>query len=130
MSILSYTRNKNKGLVLHEWDYEIKDNKINYMSDLDKITLDAKTKHVEKVWLRANQKNPTIGNLTVVNYFFNNYTVNRNTHPYHKSEKADSLNNHQPHIHIAAIHHSCHQVAIVLSAYFHLLRIPNTVHYP
>lgn len=76
MSILSYTRNKNKGLVLHEWDYEIKDSKINYMSDLDKITLDAKTKHVEKVWLRANQKNPTIGNLTVVNYFFNNYAIN------------------------------------------------------
>ena len=69
MTILNYVRNKNKGLVLHEWDYELKDNKINYISDLDKIILDAKAKNVEKIWLKANQKNQTIGNLTIVHHF-------------------------------------------------------------
>jgi hypothetical protein len=48
MTILNYVRNKNKGLVLHEWDYELKDNKINYISDLDKIILDAKAKTLKK----------------------------------------------------------------------------------
>ena len=76
MTILNYVRNKNKGLVLHEWDYELKDNKINYISDLDKIILDAKAKNVEKIWLKANQKNQTIGNLTIVHHFFNNYAMN------------------------------------------------------
>lgn len=78
MSILSYTRNRNKGLVLHEWDYELKDNKINYVSDLDKIALDAKTKNVQKIWLRANQPTQQVGNLTVVNHFFSNYAMNEN----------------------------------------------------
>lgn len=76
MTILNYVRNKNKGLVLHEWDYELKDNKINYISDLDKIILDTKAKNVEKIWLKANQKNQTIGNLTIVHHFFNNYAMN------------------------------------------------------
>ena len=57
MTILTYVRNKNKGLVLHEWDYELKDAKINYINDIDKIKLDAKAKNVEKkIWLKANQK--------------------------------------------------------------------------
>lgn len=76
MSILNYTRNKNKGLVLHEWDYDLKDNKINLISDLDKIRLDVKSKHVQKIWLKANQKTATLGNLTVVSHFFDNYAMN------------------------------------------------------
>ena len=76
MTILNYVRNKNKGLVLHEWDYELKDNKINYISDIDKIKLDAKDKHVEKIWLRENQKNQTIGNLTIEHHYFSNYAMN------------------------------------------------------
>lgn len=75
-TILNYIRNKNKGLVLHEWDYTLKDNKINYISDVDKIRLDARAKHVEKIWLKANQNNTTLGNLTIVHHFFSNYAMN------------------------------------------------------
>lgn len=76
MSILNYTRNKNKGFILHEWDYDLKDNKINYVDDIDKINLEQKNRNVQKICLKANQNNQVLGNLTVVNYFFNNYAMN------------------------------------------------------